>query len=301
MVATPAATLPQDACTAQTVSSTETNCGPDSWMSISVRPSVGRISASRARHGVRPVQLGRDLHRQLRAPHRGLGGGRVGDRADEVAAEGEPDLDLAARIAWMRLHGVDAVLAGRLEAELVAEGVEERLRHLLPDAHGAVALHVAVPADGGGAGARLADVAAQQQQVDDLLDRVDALLVLREAHRPGDDDAVGLEVAGGQLVDLVGCAGPSPRAPCSSSSVGEVRLELVEALQCSARNSWSSTVPGLRGLGLEHALGHGLQQRHVAADADLQELVGDLGAVADDAPRPSAGSCTGAGRPRAAG
>ena len=37
-----------------------------------------------------------------------------------------------------------------------------------------------------------------------------------------------------------------------------------------------------RGLGLEHALGHGLQQRQVAADPDLQELVGELGAVADD-------------------
>ena len=36
-------------------------------------------------------------------------------------------------------------------------------------------------------------------------------------------------------------------------------------------------------LGVEHALGDGLQQRHVAADPDVQELVGDLGAAADDA------------------
>ena len=32
-------------------------------------------------------------------------------------------------------------------------------------------------------------------------------------------------------------------------------------------------------LGLEHALGDGLQQGHVAAQPDLQELVGDVGAA----------------------
>ena len=57
--------------------------------------------------------------------HRGLGGGGVGDRGDEVAAEREPDLDLAARIASDGLHGVEPCRARRLERELRLEGVEE--------------------------------------------------------------------------------------------------------------------------------------------------------------------------------
>jgi hypothetical protein len=54
----------------------------------------------------------------------------------------------------------------------------------------AVALHAAVPADRARAGAFAADVAAQKEKVDDLADRVDAVLVLRQAQAPGDDHAL---------------------------------------------------------------------------------------------------------------
>ena len=79
-----------------------------------------------------------------RVLHGRLGGVGVRDGTDEVAAQRDEDPDLAVAHLVDGLDGVHAVFAGRFEAELLAEGVHEGLRHLLPDAHGAVALHVAV-------------------------------------------------------------------------------------------------------------------------------------------------------------
>ncbi len=56
---------------------------------------------------------------------------------------------------------IDPVFARRIEPELPLDRVEECAWHLLPNPHGAVALHVAVAADGGCSSARLPDVAAQ--------------------------------------------------------------------------------------------------------------------------------------------
>jgi hypothetical protein len=54
----------------------------------------------------------------------------------------------------------------------------------------AVAQHVAVPADRARPRTFAADVAAQQQQVDDLTNRVDASLALRNTEAPSDDHAL---------------------------------------------------------------------------------------------------------------
>ena len=62
-------------------------------------------------------------------------------------------------------------------------------------------------------------------------------------------------------------------------------------LVCSAMNAWSSTPP-VRRLGLQQVLADRLEQRLVAAEPDLHELVRELGAAEGDTPRPSAGSRT---------
>ncbi|WP_344746256.1 hypothetical protein [Streptosporangium vulgare] len=69
------------------------------------------------------------------------------------------------------------------------------------DAAGAVALDVAVPPDGARARALAADVAAQQQQVDDLAYGVDAVFLLGDAEAPADDGAVGPHVDAGEFAD----------------------------------------------------------------------------------------------------
>ena len=115
-------------------------------------------------------------------------GGRVGRGEDEVAAHADEDLHLAAHASPRSCATVSRpVLARRVDAAGLGQPVEELLGRAVVDAAGAVALHVRVPADRRRAGALAADVAAQQQQVDDLADRVDAVLLLGHAEAPGDD------------------------------------------------------------------------------------------------------------------
>ena len=72
----------------------------------------------------------------------------------KLPASADEDLDAAVAHGPDRVHRVESVGAGRIEAELLLQGVEERVRHPLPDAHRAVALHVAVPAHRAGPGCR---------------------------------------------------------------------------------------------------------------------------------------------------
>src|SRR4030095_12821883 len=70
------------------------------------------------------------------------------------------------------------------------------------DAAGPVPLDVRVPADRTGARAFPADVAAKQQHVDDLADRVPRVLLLGHAQAPADDGRPGLAVDLAELTDL---------------------------------------------------------------------------------------------------
>jgi hypothetical protein len=121
-----------------------------------------------------------------------LGGTGVRHGSDKVASNGHENLDPAVAHLPDGFHRVCPVLPRRIKAEFLAQRVQESGRHLLPDAHGPVPLDVAVPADRRGAGTGFADVAAEQEQVDDLLDGGHGLLVLRDAHGPGDDHLVRL-------------------------------------------------------------------------------------------------------------
>ncbi len=67
---------------------------------------------------------------------------------------------------------------------------------------GAVALNIRVPADWAWTGSFPADVAAQQQHVHDLPNRVDGMLLLGYAEAPGDDRGLGLPVDFSQCADL---------------------------------------------------------------------------------------------------
>ena len=70
------------------------------------------------------------------------------------------------------------------------------------DPAGAVALNVAVAANRRGAGSGPADVAAQQQHVDELADRIDPMFVLGHAKAPGDDRPLRPDIDVGQLTNL---------------------------------------------------------------------------------------------------
>ncbi len=138
-------------------------------------------------HHVGPVGLGGDVHGQADPLHPGFQGFGVRAGEREVAAHGHEDVHLVALERLHGLHGVVAVVPRGLDAELAVERFEEPFLGLFPDAHGPVALDVGVPADRAGAGAGLAEVALQQQDVDHFLDGVHRVRLLRHAQGPAED------------------------------------------------------------------------------------------------------------------
>ncbi|CAM5307556.1 hypothetical protein STENM327S_06075 [Streptomyces tendae] len=262
---------PREVCTSLIEFSTVTNCSPPAWWSRSVRPRVGRISARLSADGVRPVELGGDVGGQAAAPH-----GLLGDRAcrgrpeTKLPRDAEEDLDPALPHRLDRVHRVQAVGARRVEAELVAQGVQEGVRHLLPDAHRAVALHVAVAAHGAGAGSGPAEVAAQQQEVDDLPDGGHAVLVLGDAHGPADDDPLAAQHLVADPLDLfAGQTGGGDHVV--PADLPGVLGELLEAAGAVADEGVVQDRAGPGVLGLQEQPVQRLEQGEVAAGPDVQE------------------------------
>lgn len=213
---------------------------------------------------------------------RRLGQLAVGRGPDEVAGDADEDPGPAVAHGPDGVHGVPAVPGGRSEAELPLQGVQEILRHALPDAHGAVALYVAVAAHRAHARSRLPDVPAQHQEVDDLADGGHAVLVLGQAHRPADDDAPAPQHP---LVHLLDLFAGQPRGLADVVPVGLAGVpgELGEARGAGVDELVVQHGPRRVVLGLQQQQVQRLEQREVAAGPDLQELVGDGRAAADDA------------------
>jgi hypothetical protein len=84
------------------------------------------------------------------------------------------------------------MLHGGREAELTPELRHEVVVHPLPDSHGAIALHVGMPAHRARSGALPADMSAEQQKIHHLLNGGDRVLVLGQPHRPATDNAFAL-------------------------------------------------------------------------------------------------------------
>ena len=253
-------------------SSTVTPCSPPAWCVPLGAAQAGQDQRLLAGDHVRAVELGRDLHGQVErcaSPPRSPSVSGVA--ATKLPPMPKNTLTLPSRMRPDRVDGVEAVLARRLEAELVAQRVEEVRRALLPDAHGAVALHVGVAAHRAQPGARLADVAAQQQHVDDLLDRRDGVAVLGEAHRPADDRRGRTRGSARRRARSARGVSPVGSSTSSQSSALEVpRRTSSKPVVCSATNS----VVAPASASIEQRADR-LEQRQVAVDPDRQVQVGE--------------------------
>ncbi|MBW4052686.1 MAG: FAD-dependent oxidoreductase, partial [Proteobacteria bacterium] len=176
---------------------------------------------------VRAVELGGDMHHQVEPGHAGEGSLRVGHRHRQVAAEADQRLRAAVADRLHRLHRIVAVGARRGKAEALADAIQQRAIRFLGDADGAVALHVGVAAQRADAGAFAADVAAQQQQVGQLLHVFGAMAMLGDAHAVAHDHALGLGVDQRRRLDLgAGEAGLAlDRRPRGGAQIRRQRLE----------------------------------------------------------------------------
>ena len=259
---------------------------------LSVRPRVGRIERGAAVTDVRAVQLGGHVDgqpaRRMAASVTSVSG--VAD--DEVAAHREEHLGLAVA------HGADGVARrrgrgrGAGEAELGVQGVEERSSGSSPRCP-----WCGRPGRWSGRGPgrrrrRAADVAAQQQQVDDFsgwwprpclcwVRPIAQQTMVRRAEA----------MASPALLDRgpFECQWRRRRRP---SRVGRGRARrTARSPRCGGDEVVVDDGAGRGVLGVERAVWPSAWNRAmVAAEADLQEVVGDRGAATDQAAEASAGS-----------
>src|SRR5438046_8946351 len=77
---------------------------------------------------------------------------------------------------------------GRSEIKLAAQLFHERVAHVLANAHGAIPLHIRMPAHRTRTRAGAANVTTEQEKIHHLLNGRDGILVLGQTHRPAADD-----------------------------------------------------------------------------------------------------------------
>ena len=161
----------------------------------------------------------------------------VGVRHRRVLAHDVHALDL---VGVHRVHDLDHGLAA-LGIELLAPGLfvlGDHLRALdrlvvgeehRDQAGVGGALHVVLPAQGMQAGAGAADLAADQRQRDQAARIVGAVGVLRHAHAPEDDGALGARVSARHFAQRVG-GDAADRLHLLGREILDVVGELLEAL-----------------------------------------------------------------------
>ncbi len=92
-----------------------------------------------------------------------------------------------------------ALLARRFDSEHAHQSVQKRIARNLGNADRTIALHIRVAAQRRDARALASDIAAEHQQIGDLLHIACAVAMLGDPHAVIDDDALrlGVDIAGG--------------------------------------------------------------------------------------------------------
>ena len=275
-------------------SSTVTTWSPPSWWSRSVRPRQGRISASLPGHHVRAVELGRDVHGEVAGPQGLLGAGRVGRRRGEVAAHARRTRAPSRRASRGSCPPSRARARGGARSRTrprARRGRSSCAFSQMPMVRSPCTLEC--PRTGHRPAPGLPMLPRSRSRLVISWIVATASLVLGQAHRPADDDAVRLPVAQCYPLDLLD-GQPGRLADVVPVELVEVAAVLVEL----------GGVPGdellVDGTGLDGQLRHRREQRLVAAETDLEEVVGEV-CVPWSGPGPSAGCGTDADPPRRAG
>ena len=131
------------------------------------------------------------------------------------------------RIASIASIGIVALVARRLEAEHAGQSIQQCIVRDLGNADGAVSLHIGVAAQRRNAGALAPDIAAQHQQIGDLLHIARAVAMLGDAHAVVDDDPLRLGVDVADVLDIRSrqTRGLLDRVPGGRVEVGQQRVD----------------------------------------------------------------------------
>ena len=175
------------------------------------------------------IELRTDMNTQIQLVHGRETLGRIRKRHGEVAAETEQGFRVTGDHRLHCLYRIVAVFCGWFEAQYRLDFFEKAAGGFLGDADRPVALNIGVPAQRTNTRARLANVAAQQQQVTDQPDVRSAFVVLGDTHAIGHDGGIGLGIGGSYFlhVRLEQSAGKFDSRPFSGQ---QIRFECLEAI-----------------------------------------------------------------------
>ena len=183
---------PREECTEQVESSTEIHCGPLAWMSFSVRPLVGRISAVSPQTRCERFSLV-EMCTVIRALRIASTMTSVSDAAcTKLPPRPRKTCALPSRRARIESTVSSPCGRGGSNPNSFCSASRKWAGRPLPDAHRAVALHIGMPTNREQPGAGLADVALREREIGDLLDGRHRVAVLGQPHRPAEHGGVGV-------------------------------------------------------------------------------------------------------------
>ena len=193
----------------------------------------------------------------------------IGIGAVEVSAQADADLQFSSLGRFDAGQRVEPRRRGECHAELGLQPVEDGLLQFGGDADRPDPLHIRVTPNRQQSGVVTSDHAAQQRQVGDRFDALYSVGVMRDPHRPGEDDVFGGGVAGRDGVDRIGADSrfAVDVVPVGSGQIGLQRRPVVTVVRQERL---------VVSVHFDDAFGHSGQQGEIPADVRLHVQRRDL-------------------------
>src|SRR6516164_2325118 len=183
-------------------------------------------------------------------------------------------------IACDRVYDIMSMCARRFETKHLLQLIEQFRLWLFVDTHRAITLHIGVTAHRADPRPRLADIAAQQQQVHSLLYIRSAKPMLRDPHAVADNNGLPPHVDVRYTLQLV-AQQTADAQYVFPTRVAEIIGEDLEAVGVPRDELdieyWFAAGLKRRVMRLQHQLHDSFECRDIAADADLAIFAGDSG------------------------
>ena len=210
-----------------------------------------------------------EVHEHLHLLHRVLGKRGIGVRAIQIPAEAEAELQFLPRSGLNAGHRVEARCRRQLQAVLRLQPLENRVFQFRGHAHRADPLHVRVASNRQQSRVGAADHTSQQREVGDRFDVFDAIRMMRDPHRPSEDDVLGRGIASG---DGLNCFGADTRLAVDVVPVlsGQTRLQLGPVIAVLGEERFVVSIH------LHDSLRHSGQQREITSNVRLHVQRGNL-------------------------
>src|ERR1700682_2118724 len=165
-------------------------------------PQTGKNERLFPDQQMRTIELGGDVHCKIEVPHRLECDFRIRHRNSKITAKTYQGFRSPIPDRLDSFDRVVALVAWRLEPEHARYAVEKLVVRNFGNADRAISLHIRVAAQRRNAGALAPDVAAEHQQIGDLLHIAGSVTMLGDPHAVIDDDPLRVGVDNAYELDI---------------------------------------------------------------------------------------------------